>query len=183
MGRLYVVGEANDDIGPVKIGLTYKKKTAGLNRGNWRKLVELAVVDVDADIVRWREWLTHRRLREFHVRGEWFDVRHLASDGNWDSLLERLWIGTEPAARPFVLGVDGHQAEVARRIGDGRQRHFQVECSCGELFDGGVGVAMPTVLRHYVGDHLDQPEGCALLEEIAHETHHANYTLNPYSPT
>jgi len=135
----------------------------------------LSKIEVDSDKVRWREWLTYRRLRNRHVRGEWFDVRDLA-DGSWCSFLDAVWSGTLDDAYDFELAVGGYGVVMVRQP-ETPARHFKIECSCGKLIDGGPKVALPTVLKNYATAHLRLDALDPLVAEWRVPAHHQGYSL------
>jgi len=174
-GRLYVIGEEDDEVGPVKIGIVYQGKRAGLNTGNWRRLIELESVPVDVETLRWREWLTHRRLRHRHVHGEWFNVRDLVPLTGWSAFLDGVRDASLHGIRPFRIGAGDCEARTVRQVRTCGRRHFVVECTCGDFLDGYSGKAMPTVLRRYATEHLELPKGHLLLQELRYEVHNEGF--------
>ena len=107
--HLYVVGEV-DVAGPVKIGIT-RSSRPGLNTGNWRELEVLNEHPVDEALLRWTEYLIHRRLHHRHVRGEWFFVRDLAMD-DWPRFLDAVIAGDGTVdVFDFKLAANGHSLD------------------------------------------------------------------------
>jgi hypothetical protein len=181
MGSLYVIGE-DAAKGPVKIGMTFdtggKVGRGGLNVGNWRQLVLLERLDVDTATIRWREWLTHHRLRHRHVRGEWFDVRELAG-ADWKRFLDEVWRGTSDGLHDIQLGFADHEI-VGVSQPTAPFRHFLIECSCGEIVDGEPANALPSALTTYAVGHLKLSRQHPLVEELRVEPSHARFTPNRY---
>lgn len=151
--HLYVLGEVDVD-GPVKIGIT-RSHRAGLNTGNWRELEVLHRHPVDATLLRWTEYLIHRRLQHRHVRGEWFCVRDLAAN-DWPRFLDAVIAddGTVDVFN-FELAANGHALDRVEQP-DGPIRNFTVFCTlCGKVDGVGPGRAMPTAIRHFALTHLN----------------------------
>lgn len=73
---IYVIAEAGDDTGPVKIGVTtgppshdtVKERLSSIQCGNHRTLEVIAMARGEAELER----LLHRRFRAHRLRGEWF---------------------------------------------------------------------------------------------------------------
>lgn len=181
MGTLYVIGESAE-VGPVKIGMTFgaggKVGRGGLSGGNWRQLVPLGQIAVDNTTVRWREWLTHHRLRNVHVRGEWFDARALAGD-DWHRFLDGVWHGTTDGLHEVPLGIANHKIVTVRQPTP-PQRHFWIECSCGDLIDGQPDTALPSALVAYALQHLDLQRDNPIVGELRIEPSQARFNLHPY---
>lgn len=159
LGQVYVVGEVEEPRGPVKIGVTRRMGSrtgrAGLSSGNWRQLEVLHRWIVPLDVVRWTELSIHRNLRGYHRRGEWFDVRPLASSlGGWQALLEAAATANLPESDPWTLRKGSHAVVSVRRTHRGGPRRFAVECRCGVKFDGGEGRSVETALVSFATDHL-----------------------------
>jgi hypothetical protein len=184
MGSLYVIGE-DADVGPVKIGMTFgaggKVGRGGLNVGNWRQLVLLERIDVDIATIRWREWLTHHRLRHLHVRGEWFDVRTIAGR-DWRGFLDSVWLGTIDGLHNLPLGIADHHI-VGVRQPAAPSRHFWIECSCGgPPIDGQPDKSLPSALTTYAVQHLGLTRQDPVVDELRVEPSHARFNLRPYQP-
>ena len=142
--HIYVVGEVEEPGGPVKIGVTTVRESssgrAGLSSGNWRQLEVLYREPVPVRGLRWREWLIHRHLDRWHVRGEWFRVRHLQRRlGGWPQLLDAAYAGTVPGCTRWILGNREHHLVEMRRLTVGEPRQFVAVCSCGKRTAWGEG--------------------------------------------
>jgi hypothetical protein len=157
--HIYVVGEVEDQRGPVKIGVTVVRESstgrAGLSSANWRHLEVLHRETIPRRQLRWTEWIIHRNLDRWHVRGEWFKVRHLAKRlGGWSELLTAATQGTVPGCRSWWLGDDDHWMVEMRRIGQGEPRQFVAICSCGTRIRGAKGRSLSSVQVEFAVRHL-----------------------------
>lgn len=179
-GTLYVIGEENVPTGPVKIGMTFdsggKIGRGGLNTGNWRELVVVHRSPIEPTRVRWREWLIHHRLRNRHVRGEWFRVRDLAGD-DWPTFLDAVFAGTGGEIYPQPLGVPGHEIVDVRQP-SAPHRHFLIDCSCGEQIDGCAGRSLPSALVTFATGHLALSRSHDLVRQLRIEPHHTGFTVS-----
>ena len=175
--HLYVLGEV-EVAGPVKIGIT-RSRRPGLNTGNWRELEVLHEHPVDGTLLRWTEYLIHRRLQHRHVRGEWFCVRDLAVD-DWPRFLDAVIAGDGTVdVFDFRLAANGHALDRVEQT-DGPKRNFAAFCTtCGEVDGVGPGRAMPTVIRHFALTHLCLPAGSSRVVDLRPEMdrrRHGNLT-------
>jgi hypothetical protein len=160
--HLYVIGEREEPAGPVKIGITRGRASrtgrANLNAGNWRTLEVLWRHPVPQPELRWKEWMIHRHLQPWHVRGEWFDIRHLldAPDG-WGQFLDQAYDGSVEGCAAWSLDRDGHRLVLMRRITIGMPRQFEAICGCGEVTVGEPSEALETVQVLFATTHLGYP--------------------------
>ena len=156
--HLYALAEVGGD-GPVKIGLNTGSGSAsgrpGLSSGNWRELKVLCRRRLDFAALRWSEWIVHRRLRPYQVRGEWFRVRHLVADDDWCGFLDGVLTNSIGGLEDWKLaGPNGCQLDHMTALSPGR-RHFAAHCSCGaHSIDGELGEALPTVQQRFAIQHL-----------------------------
>ena len=156
--RLYVVGEREQPDGPVKIGIskssTSRTGRGGINVGNWRELEVVHRKPMAFEDLRWREWIIHKHLTPWRVRGEWFDVRPVARPYGWSEFLSRSAKGDIPGCKPWQLGRDDHHLESMRRLTKKPPRHFVAACACGEVVEGDPGMVLPSVQVKFALEHL-----------------------------
>jgi hypothetical protein len=182
-GHLYVVGEIDDPTGAVKIGITRGRLSltgrGGLNAGNWRVLTTLGHKPIAPAETRWTEWLIHQRLRPFHRRGEWFDVRDLVVEDDWARFLDEAISGSLRGLFDVPLGVAGHRLRSVSDVSIGPGRHFEAICECGERIDGTPGRALPTVVRSFVSGHGGISPDDPRLPQLLIEPHNPAFKIEP----
>jgi hypothetical protein len=156
--HLYVLGEVEVPDGPVKIGMTVVRQSktgrASMSSGNWRELTVLHRHSVRFADLRWTEWLLHQRLRPWHRRGEWFDVRALVQDDDWRGFIDRVLDGTFPGIRMWRLGDDDHHLVRMRRLNETMPRQFDAHCCCGAVVKGELGRTLQSVQAAFAVEHL-----------------------------
>ena len=156
--HIYIVGEVEEPTGPVKIGMVYAKGSAsgrsGLNVGNWRQLEVLHRQPLATEVVRWHEYVIHRHLNPFEIRGEWFDVRGLRRRGeSWAAFLDRAFRQEVRGGDAVDLGSGEHRLEVIRVLAHRAPRRFVADCSCGfRLRDSAT--TLPTVYQRFLNEHV-----------------------------
>jgi len=132
-GVIYVVGEVGLST-PVKIGLARParhahKRMLTFATGNFRPLERLA--EIPFEHARWIEYRLHCVLTPWWVKNknsrEWFDVRHLVTDG-WEEFVARALPGNIPnaGALPEIPNGPVHHLDHVH----GRPRHLRAVCSC-----------------------------------------------------
>lgn len=156
--HIYVLGEAEEPDGYVKIGLHYGKPRAtgrdGLSAGNWRQLTALHHHQLPEDTVRWHEFVIHKHLEPWQKKGEWFDVRPLLSaPGAWGDLLDRAFRREVPGGATVDLGASGHQLLGIRIVRRRPPREIVANCSCGFELPA-VRTTLPAVYEHFLKDHV-----------------------------
>lgn len=133
-GVIYVIGEVGLST-PVKIGLAVSQRHARRRlltfaTGNFRPVEMLAVIPKQH--ARWIEHQLHCALAPWKVPNpnstEWFDVRHLVTDG-WEAFVARALAGKLDGAGPLpeLSGSPGHQLDHVH----GWPRHLRAVCTCG----------------------------------------------------
>jgi hypothetical protein len=142
---------------PVKIGLNSgggsRAGGAGLSIGKWRRLEVLHRKPIALEDLRWTEGIIHKHLSPWHVRGEWFAVRPVAEPYGWEEFLSWSEAGDMAGCTPWRLGTEDHHVVRMRRIAE-KGRHFDAECACGFVLDGGPGLTLPSVQRRFAVEHL-----------------------------
>ena len=159
--HLYVLGEAEEPDGYVKVGLHYgkamKSGRAGLSTGNWRTLVVLYHHRLPEETARWTEYVIHRHLAPWHVRREWFDLRPvLANVGDWSTLLDRASNQDVPGATRFDIGSAGHRLMRVQMLRWQPPKELIAECSCGATVHA-VGTTLPGLVRRFEDEHAFPP--------------------------
>lgn len=151
-GFIYLIGEVGLST-PVKIGLARSalhahKRMLTFATGNFRPLQRLAEIPVKH--ARWIEFRLHCVLSPWSVRNpnsrEWFDVRHLVTDG-WEDLVARALAGNIPNAGSLPEIPDGpaHHLDYVH----GRPTHLRAVCSCGWVSEeGSVYAALDKYRMH-----------------------------------
>jgi hypothetical protein len=167
--HLYVVGEREEPDGPVKIGISKSSASqtgrGGINVGNWRVLEVVHSEPMAFEDLRWTEWIIHKRLRPWRVRGEWFDVRTVAGPYGWSEFLSRSAKGDIPGCNPWQLGGDDHHLVRMRRVTKKPPRQFDAECACGVVVVGDLGMVLPRVQLRFALEHLGlAPTDAAVME-------------------
>jgi hypothetical protein len=129
--------------------------------------------------LRWTEWIIHTHLTacKWHVRGEWFKVRPFAEgecgaskgadgfDAGWEEFLTRAETGDLPGCTPWRLANGDCHLERMHRLSE-KGRHFDAECACGEVLDGGPGLTLPSVQRRFALEHLHLTLTNAAVKEL-----------------
>jgi hypothetical protein len=159
--HIYVLGELEEPDGYVKVGLHYgkamKSGRAGLSTGNWRTLVVLHHHPLPAETARWTEYLIHRHLHRWHIRGEWFDLRPLlAQIGDWATLLDRAAMQGIPGGTRFTLGTPEHSLDRVRMLRWQPPKELIAECSCGSSVHA-IGTTLPGIVRRFRDEHAEPP--------------------------
>jgi hypothetical protein len=167
--HLYVVGELEEPDGPVKIGLNSggasRSGRAGLSIGNWRQLVVLYRKPMAFEDLRWTEWIIHKHLTPWRLRGEWFDVRSVARPFGWEEFLSRSATGDIPGGMPWRLGSDDHHLVRMRRLTKKEPRQFDAVCVCGVVIKGDPGVGLRSAQERFALEHLHlAPTDAAVVE-------------------
>jgi hypothetical protein len=179
--HLYVVAEEGGE-GPVKFGINASRDSAtgrpGLNSGNPRRLEVLHRQRIPLADLRWAEWLIHQRLRLYHERGEWFDVRRLVENGDWEGFVEGVLAGTADGIEEWSLrGPTGHELARMERVSEhGGPRHFRAVCECGFDMDGGPRLSMPTVQKLFAVQHLGLDPASPAVRALGRQIHHQRAT-------
>ena len=155
--HIYVLGEAEEPHGYVKIGVHYGKRSqlgrSGLTTGNWRKLNVLYHHSLPAEVVRWHEFVIHEHLRPWHKRGEWFDVRPLLSAfSGWDALLDCAYRREVAGGAEVDLGTPNHRLQVIRMTRWRPPREIVAEYSCGYSLQA-EKTTLPTVYKRFLAAH------------------------------
>ena len=137
--HLYVVGEREEPDGPVKIGISKSGASrtgrGGINVGNWRALYLEHSQPMAFEDLRWTEWIIHKHLTPWRVRGEWFKVRPVARPYGWSEFLSRSAKGDIPGCTPWRLGSDDHHLVRVRRLTKKPPRRFDAACACGVVVE------------------------------------------------
>ncbi len=167
--RLYMVGEREEPDGPVKIGISQSSASrtgrGGMNVGNWRVLEVVHSEPTAFEDLRWTEWIIHKHLTGWRVRGEWFDVRIVAGPYGWKEFLSRSAAGDVPDRTPWQLGSDDHHLVRMRRLTPKPPRQFNAECTCGKVVVGDPGMVLPRVQVRFALEHLRlAPTDAAVME-------------------
>ena len=169
--HLYVVGEREEPDGPVKIGLNSggasRSGRAGLSIGNWRQLDVLHRKPMAFEDLRWTEWIIHKHLTRWRVRGEWFDVRPVARPYGWEEFLSRSETGDIPGCTPWQLGSDDHHLVRMRRLTKKEPRQFDAVCVCGVVIKGDPGLGLRSVQERFALEHLRLAPTDAAVVELA----------------
>lgn len=153
-GVIYVIGEVGLST-PVKIGLAESEPRAHqrrltLSTGNFRPLEMLAVIPKQH--ARWIEHQLHCVFAPWNVPNpnskEWFDVRHLVTDG-WHDLVDRALAGKldGAGALPEVPSSPEHRLDHVH----GWPRHLCAVCSCGWVSGEGSVYAALRKYREHAG--------------------------------
>jgi hypothetical protein len=156
--HIYIVGEVEEPMGPVKIGMVYANGSAsgrsGLNAGNWRQLEVLHRQPLPKEVVRWHEYVIHRHLKPFEIRGEWFDVRGLRRRGeSWAAFLDRAFRQEVRGGDAVDLGSDEHRLDAIRVLAHRAPRRFVADCSCGFRLRASQ-TTLPAVYRRFWIEHV-----------------------------
>jgi hypothetical protein len=160
--------------GPVKLGmhegLPARYGRPGLTAGNPRHLGVVHHHPVPFAILRWTEWLVHRRLIKHHVRGEWFEVRHLLNGRSWGEFLTAVVEGTEPDLDDWVLESSNCKLDRMERS-PGSKKHFTAYC---ETHGAQVSAeaAMSKVLEKFAVECLGLGPNHQRLADIRQQIHH-----------
>ena len=167
--HLYVLGEREEPDGPVKIGLTSggasRTGRSGLSTGNPRQLEVLYRKPMAFEDLRWTEWIIHKHLTPWRLRGEWFDVRPVARPYGWEEFLSRSETGDIPGCTPWQLGSDDHHLVRMRRLTRNAPRQFDAVCVCGVVIKGDAGLGLPSVQERFALEHLRlAPTDAAVVE-------------------
>ena len=167
--HLYVVGELEEPDGPVKIGLNSggvsRTGRAGLSTGNPRQLDVLHRRPMAFEDLRWTEWIIHKHLTPWRLRGEWFDVRPVARPYGWEEFLSRSETGDIPGCTPWRLGSEDHHLVRMRRLTKKEPRQFDAVCVCGVVVVGDPGLGLPKVQQRFALEHLHlAPTDAAVVE-------------------
>ena len=167
--HLYVVGEVEEPDGPVKIGLNSRGASrtgrAGLSTGNWRKLEVLHRKPMAFEDLRWTEWIIHKHLTPWRLRGEWFDMRPVARPYGWEEFLSRSETGDIPGCTPWQLGSDDHHLVRMRRLTKKAPRQFDAVCVCGVVIKRDPGLGLRSVQERFALEHLRlAPTDAAVME-------------------
>jgi hypothetical protein len=175
--HLYVLGEVEEPAGPVKIGMHESSRrgtgAAEMSRGNWRTLTVLHRKPVDLRVLRWSEWLIHRRLWSRHRRGEWFAVRDLVIDDDWERFLTDVLDNRIDELADWRLHVAAHELVRVERVGKrGDRRQFSAVCSCGFVSHGQPGMAFSNVQVKFARDHLNLSATDSAVRQLRWQVHH-----------
>ena len=169
--HLYVVGERDDPDGPVKIGLNSRGASrtgrAGLSTGNPRELEVLHRKPMAFEDLRWTEWIIHKHLTRWRMRGEWFEVRPVKRryGWEWEEFLSRSKTGDIPGCTLWRLGGDDHHLVRMRRLTKKAPRQFDAVCVCGVVIKGDPGLGLPSVQERFALEHLRlAPTDAAVVE-------------------
>lgn len=104
-GYIDVVGEADTSFGHVKISYHMKAPTPAecpdWQSGDFDGLELLHHRTISLGDIHWNAWVIFRSLQQYHVADDWFDVRHLVADSDWESFLTAAIEGTV-VDRPVV---------------------------------------------------------------------------------
>ncbi|MGO9891439.1 MAG: hypothetical protein ACLP0L_26545 [Solirubrobacteraceae bacterium] len=160
--HLYVLGELEVPDGPVKIGLNSggasRTGRAGLSTGNPRQLEVLHRKFMAFEDLRWTEWIIHKHLTRWRLRGEWFDVRAVKRrygwEWEWEEFLSRSETGDIPGCKPWRLDSDDHHLVRMRRLTKKEPRQFDAVCVCGVVIKGDPGLGLPSVQERFALEHL-----------------------------
>jgi hypothetical protein len=156
--HLYGLGELEVPDGTVKIGLNSggasRTGRAGLSTGNPRQLEVLHRKFMAFEDLRWTEWIIHKHLTRWRLRGEWFDVRPVARLYGWEQFLSRSETGDIPGCTPWRLGSDDHHLVRMRRLTKKEPRQSDAVCVCGVVIKGDPGLGLPSVQERFALEHL-----------------------------
>jgi hypothetical protein len=155
--HIYVLGEAEEPDGYIKIGVHYGKPSGigrnGLASGNWRQLTVLHHHRLPEDTVRWHEFVIHKHLEPWRKKREWFDARPLlGAPGAWGDLLDRAFRREVPGGATVDLGSQEHQLLRIRMVSWRPPREIVAECSCGYAMHA-ARTTLPAVYGHFLKDH------------------------------
>ena len=115
--------------------------------------------------LRWTEWIIHKHLTPWRVRGEWFDVRPVGRRYGWEEFLSRSETGHIPGCTPWQLASDDHHLVRMRRLTTKAPRQFDAVCVCGVVITGDPGLGLPSVQERFALEHLRlAPTDAAVVE-------------------
>lgn len=154
---IYVIGEEDDESGPVKVGLAsnLRQRRSALQTGNHRELVILDSVPGD----RVAEIALHELLLPWRIRLEWYTARDLITHF-FDALRERMYDHAD-----LALGADWTPAH------PGLEDHFYANCAKREDINHVWGRVKPFFDFIWAGGDLEDwpgtPEEQAEMAEAA----------------
>ena len=81
-------------------------------------------------------------------------MRAVADPYGWGQFLSRSETGGHPGLHAWRLGSDDRHHLMRTRTLASKWRHFDAECACGFVLDGGPGLTLPSVQRRFALEHL-----------------------------